>query len=130
MRFNPRAPRGARPGGIAEDNPYREFQSTRPTWGATVTTLKAKAESTFQSTRPTWGATLCKLHGDSHQGFQSTRPTWGATAYTLHYYRITCGFNPRAPRGARPPGEVNIIDAGMFQSTRPTWGATGCNDSA
>ena len=34
------------------------------------------------------------------------------------------GFNPRAPRGARPMMATQQSLMAMFQSTRPTWGAT------
>ncbi len=34
------------------------------------------------------------------------------------------GFNPRAPRGARPPKTSVPSSYTLFQSTRPAWGAT------
>ena len=36
LDFNPRAPRGARRGGLTLNDTKQTFQSTRPAWGATV----------------------------------------------------------------------------------------------
>ena len=36
----------------------RLFQSTHPSWGATVTALMMLRVSIFQSTHPSWGATV------------------------------------------------------------------------
>ncbi len=99
------------------------FQSTHPTWGATVRLYLDKRAAKFQSTHPTWGATW--LAGDDqavervsihapHVGcdlaigsgvaslmFQSTHPTWGATADIVILGRSRVRFNPRTPRGVR-----------------------------
>ena len=55
------------------------FQSTRPTWGATLGYRLNNPGNLFQSTRPTWGATLGSNLVAPWHLFQSTRPTWGAT---------------------------------------------------
>ena len=99
------------------------FQSTRPTWGATVPDSLPERQELFQSTRPTWGATQWRRYPARDAAFQSTRPTWGATPIyhsteqrsevSIHAphvgrdrlpatYAARFGrFNPRAPRGAR-----------------------------
>ena len=123
--FNPRAPCGARQRQPRKARLPREFQSTRPVWGATriyalisslcsfqstrpvwgatIRLLPAvTALSTFQSTRPVWGATNDIRSPDAPQVFQSTRPVWGATASPAVYSLPMVHFNPRAPCGARP----------------------------
>src|ERR1017187_2966912 len=100
----------------------------------------------FQSTRPTRGATSRHPNPASPVMFQSTRPTRGATYWRRAMRPAHACFNPRAPRGARPLGEltttrtyvsIHAPHAGrdaiveefndlstVFQSTRPTRGAT------
>ena len=145
--FNPRAPRGARHAWRAFDAPDAEFQSTRPTWGATSFLDKQKSGAQFQSTRPTWGATWKHSGGKRHQpGFNPRAPRGARPAGVTRRQTVERGFNPRAPRGARPrtlpssggtpcfnpraPRGARLrIDPLFkpyrpFQSTRPTWGAT------
>ena len=56
--FNPRAPCGARRSLSVIIKPSKGFQSTRPVWGATVSTqADISRANLFQSTRPVWGAT-------------------------------------------------------------------------
>ena len=56
------APRMGRDFLIYYNHQKKEFQSTRPVWGATDTQQPtAGLSSVFQSTRPVWGATA-KLH--------------------------------------------------------------------
>ena len=56
--------------------------------------------------------------------FQSTRPARGATGTNVASSTIAGGFNPRAPRGARPTAPGLSDTAILFQSTRPARGAT------
>jgi len=130
--FNPRAPRGARLQAGGARHGDAQFQSTRPTWGATTSRRCATwrcpisihaphvgrdhrkidimpRNARFQSTRPTWGATTPALRGCSRSTFQSTRPTWGATPPPSLTTMTYLNFNPRAPRGARP--QSSTIDA-------------------
>ena len=80
------------------------------------------------------------------KSFQSTRPARGATSgacsvsyvtvVSIHAPRagrdknipiassVETGFNPRAPRGARPSELGRFCEFGSFQSTRPARGAT------
>ena len=64
--FNPRAPCGARPSMVCfAFSITREFQSTRPVWGATgCRSCRVIIECSFQSTRPVWGATICSTSLD------------------------------------------------------------------
>jgi len=145
--FNPRAPRGARPNNGDGCRFNSVFQSTRPARGATLRHRRTAACSAVSIhapragrdlSSPLFAAIICK--------FQSTRPARGAT-HPEHQHRspryvsihapragrdalfcpsrnICTGFNPRAPRGARPGIEVHDEAGLMFQSTRPARGAT------
>ena len=62
--FNPRAPRGARRTAVPIRRSVWRFQSTRPAWGATMTSIGLIRQLQFQSTRPAWGAT--KRHGSEY----------------------------------------------------------------
>ena len=100
--FNPRSPRGERPGlslrcpVISDFNPRSpRGERLRP---VRITRLIAK----FQSTLPAWGAT-----------FISTVPS-----------TIVCYFNPRSPRGERLLLTPKKQGHSLFQSTLPAWGAT------
>ena len=55
----------------------------------------------FQSTRPTRGATTKSGSSNRYTVFQSTRPTRGATIIIKFCLCVKTNFNPRAPRGAR-----------------------------
>ena len=123
--FNPRAPHGARHTSSERVSDRTQFQSTRPSRGATSSSRLWSAICTlfqstrpsrgatfrscfllimlakFQSTRPSRGATNTTPFSVKSFQFQSTRPSRGATLrfqrlYAAHHY-----FNPRAPHGAR-----------------------------
>src|SRR5207244_4222905 len=102
LRFNPRAPRGARP----RPDPVRaspgEFQSTRPTRGATAW---------LPSRLPGAGVSIHAPHA-GRDGTPAARQ--GSR------WRLT----PRAPRGARHVSYMHADAVYSFQSTRPTRGAT------
>ncbi len=123
-RFNPRAPRGARPCSPSLLSLRVSFNPRAPRGARQAQDNHGLVDNVFQSTRPTRGATfflvllVLDLHvsihaphagrddGDDHQQhaqveFQSTRPTRGATR--------NVASSPSGPE---------------FQSTRPTRGAT------
>ena len=148
--FNPRAPRGARPFQVSPAYRSPEFQSTRPSRGATVEKEPALFKlSIFQSTRPSRGATSYilahletvpisihaplagrdPLHGavDQHRRnkFQSTRPSRGATAWAVDIVgesRISI-HAPLAGRDYLPP---RVLDAGGDFNPRAPRGARLC----
>ena len=101
--FNPRAPRGARPPSQATLSRCARFQSTRPSWGATLRHAGAGAHNqNFNPRAPRGARHLLRRLQYVVRTFQSTRPSWGATLTTQHENMIRKNFNPRAPRGARP----------------------------
>ena len=81
----------------------REFQSTRPVWGATIRQRAQDEQRTISIHAPRVGRDCYELaEGWDEPVFQSTRPVWGATRPHL------------------APLSVCL----EFQSTRPVWGAT------
>ena len=146
--FNPRAPCGARPGGMLTSSTVGIFQSTRPMRGATQSwQLCCLAGSNFNPRAPCGarraptsrrssrrlnfnprapcGARHTGIAGfDAESIFQSTRPMRGATSslYQQDWWREY--FNPRAPCGARLFSNDKAIMGFAFQSTRPMRGAT------
>ena len=102
MDFNPRAPRGARRGLRLAIPILAKFQSTRPAWGATVSTrFKVRSER-------------ISIHA----------PRVGRDSDELDVICYSEYFNPRAPRGARRMDAPAERRRNGFQSTRPAWGAT------
>ena len=124
MDFNPRPPRGGRH--RVNDRPdfLERFQSTPPARGATSAQTAPTPEPTFQSTPPARGATslgigmtysiLISIHAPREGGDNQQIDPCG-----LHGY-----FNPRPPRGGRPPFLFTMPGNGGFQSTPPARGAT------
>ena len=106
--FNPRAPRGARRHLLQQRGEVVQFQSTRPARGATATSQTVPRLS------------ICCFNPRARAGrdVQEERDAEGER-----------GFNPRAPRGARPVtgNRIRSTDVRItvkFQSTRPARGAT------
>ncbi len=90
-----------------------------------ITASPASAAGEFQSTRPSRGATRFRpSRAKRKRGFQSTRPSRGATLSPVSPLACSSGFNPRAPRGARPVPLCGTARVYLFQSTRPSRGAT------
>ena len=129
----------------------RQFQSTRPVWGATCFAIFGWILFEFQSTRPVWGATFRNIadyykvqvsihaprvgrdcHGHrwrQQRGGFNPRAPCGARRYLSGACPPTQCFNPRAPCGARHHGMHNSFHDNGFQSTRPVWGATKSEQS-
>ena len=124
-RFNPRAPRGARHGfpvsrwfGVA-------FQSTRPARGATCRDRRVVQHIRVSIHAPRAGRDCEYLPGSALHGVSIHAPRAGRDLCRRWLARRLHGFNPRAPRGARPLAPVVKFGAPVFQSTRPARGATG-----
>ena len=96
--FNPRAPRGARPDPHRPGHPAgADFNPRAPRGARLFAAAVVVVAAQFQSTRPSRGATDVVLPHGQGELFQSTRPSRGATAkvhklcYTL--LRKKKGFN-------------------------------------
>ena len=100
----------------------------------------------FQSTRPVWGATGAVYERQQSRDVSIHAPRVGRDERSVVPFVSPCGFNPRAPCGARLEIAMTIISVECFnprapcgarptslhggdiprwfQSTRPVWGAT------
>ena len=101
--FNPRSPRGERPG----------------------IPRTSKKAGIFQPTLPAWGATRVMMDVTLYQLFQPTLPAWGATGSSMTDATYNENFNPRSPRGERREHMIAPPMTSLFQPTLPAWGATG-----
>ena len=147
--FNPRTHRGVRPGSSNFHNFFYIFQSTHPSWGATLRFQDSWCRnhisihapivgcdnqdscmytniSLFQSTHPSWGATFAPVFKCSVLIlFQSTHPSWGATCSTCTQSINICIFQSTHPSwGATSVTPFKLSSSALFQSTHPSWGAT------
>ena len=102
--FNPRTHRGVRPFlNVNDPSRLTIFQSTHPSWGATVTwSVSTSVKASFQSTHPSWGATTKLLH--------SPMPS----SISIHAPIVGCDTQADTTDPICTP----------FQSTHPSWGAT------
>ena len=82
------------------------FQSTLPTWGATVIVNHNWFScALFQSTLPTWGATQCSCVCYLSGAVSIHAPHVGSDTTSANRILIICCFNPRSPRGERQSSE-------------------------
>ena len=102
----------------------RQFQSTRPVWGATCFAIFGWILFEFQSTRPVWGATFRNIADYYKVQVSIHAPRVGRDSLRMYPIRRARRFNPRAPCGARRGADRPRNRAAEFQSTRPVWGAT------
>ena len=124
-RFNPRAPRGARRGrkttgckACTSFNPRAPRGARRHCHGSSL------AGPGFQSTRPSRGATVRAEAERRKKPVSIHAPLAGRDESGYHMFGAYTGFNPRAPRGARPRPPRLSCRGNWFQSTRPSRGAT------
>ena len=100
-RFNPRAPRGARPEMRRREHSTEVVSIHAPRVGRDENSHGIRRSSkSFQSTRPAWGATSGQWHLKPSLWFQSTRPAWGATAHEFSH-RAEPIVSIHAPRVGR-----------------------------
>ena len=123
--FNPRSPRGERQWFICSLPPEGLFQSTLPAWGATIAALAAKRARVISIHAPRVGSDrACRARASCRRYFnprspRGERPPGSCTSSPPKSY-----FNPRSPRGER---QLRCRMQGRlrrFQSTLPAWGAT------
>ena len=122
--FNPRSPRGERPGFEIAASATEPFQSTLPARGATVSQLPpsltfsnfnprsprgerhctralAARANAFQSTLPARGATGRGCIGAREVCISIHAPREGSDPSRIMYHPFFSNFNPRSPRGER-----------------------------
>ncbi len=145
--FNPRTPRGVRLSAVLKSTGRGEFQSTHPARGATLRSTSVTGTPLHFNPRTPRGVRHDRdINADGTVKFQSTHPARGATPtlsltflltlISIHAPREGCDsslhggfskllyFNPRTPRGVRPPQIPRLRDCVPFQSTHPARGAT------
>ena len=147
--FNPRTHRGVRPIKFKDIERTEDISIHAPIVGCDWAWADGSSSNPrFQSTHPSWGATLMRcLACFNPFKFQSTHPSWGATGVikwlilqlmnfnprthrgvrrnnTLLKAMSNTNFNPRTHRGVRRPNCALFNIAPTFQSTHPSWGAT------
>ena len=102
IRFNPRAPCGARHFVGAAYSQGFSFNPRAPCGARHSDALSKMSKSVFQSTRPVWGATFRNVSTVEWMAFQSTRPVWGATS--IHSCSSVINkVSIHAPRVGRDP---------------------------
>jgi len=122
--FNPRAPRGARPPTTSATSATGPFQSTRPARGATCIGIVARNLVSVSIHAPRAGRDFpSSVRAGAGRGFNPRAPR-GARPPAPDFLEIRRCFNPRAPRGARPVAHLTALVDYEFQSTRPARGAT------
>ena len=125
------------------------FQSTHPSWGATMPQFIIRVSPSlisihapivgcdiFQLPEP-YGYFLISIHApivgcdwynslivNGFLQFQSTHPSWGATISFAPAFENVTNFNPRTHRGVRHFEDETYSVVVWFQSTHPSWGAT------
>ena len=124
-----------------------QFQSTRPSRGATSCFEQSFEEATISIHAPLAGRDVVRAAVGFGPGDFNPRAPRGARlgsherTFGCHFYfnpraprgarqrwimrgRIMRNFNPRAPRGARRHSSFRSASISLFQSTRPSRGAT------
>ena len=101
-RFNPRPPRGGRPGDARGVLPAGSVSIRAPLAGGDGKARYTLIPESVSIRAPLAGGDLCGERGRGHR--------WS--------------FNPRPPRGGRPFGTRSSLVDGLFQSAPPSRGAT------
>ena len=101
-----------------------QFQSTCPARGTTVQQDKYTPDQTFQSTCPARGTTIYLFADSGSVTISIHVPREGHDINKHRAISTHSNFNPRAPRGARPPLLQQGRDNLKFQSTCPARGTT------
>ena len=81
----------------------------------------------FQSTHPSWGATLAYLQAIGRKRDFNPRTHRGVRPARPEEMRRDSDFNPRTHRGVRHLFQWLSMTNVLFQSTHPSWGATRAN---
>ncbi len=103
--FNPRSPRGERPSTLAVDSCPVIVSIHAPRVGSDHDRYRAALRARVSIHAPRVGSDDGKrLPMADKTKFQSTLPAWGATSLVSTNSPSGNCFNPRSPRGERPPG--------------------------
>ena len=100
----------------------KEFQSTPPARGATYKYRYHIFTISFQSTPPARGATLVYFLQAPIQGISIHAPREGGDRMTTPLILKRLDFNPRPPRGGRPPCQGTQTETHHFNPRPPRGG--------
>ena len=103
FNFNPRPPRGGRHLVGLVGKASSIFQSTPPARGATMRVSIFLTPSRFQSTPPARGATFSRYKFPHLLMISIHAPREGGDTNSISIEMCCSDFNPRPPRGGRPP---------------------------
>ena len=101
------------------------FQSTHPSWGATIL-FNAPSLAPLDFNPRTHRGVRPEQVSSSHYQVLNFNPRThrGVRLHAIIYDLQHENFNPRTHRGVRPKARRQIIIRRIFQSTHPSWGAT------
>ena len=100
--FNPRTHRGVRHKSNFATHVPSSFQSTHPSWGATIFFIRqCQKRLLFQSTHPSWGATFHVLLQLPTLAISIHAPIVGCDLFPTSLLSKISYFNPRTHRGVR-----------------------------
>ena len=124
--FNPRAPCGARRGKRADDGGIDCISIHAPRVGRDEVVLLIYSICViFQSTRPVWGATMSTESLRKRTKNFNPRAPCGARRLCRHQLQPRNAISIHAPRVGRDAWATRVnFNCSIFQSTRPVWGAT------
>ena len=123
--FNPRSPRGERPEPAVHERAGAGISIHAPLAGSDAYILVfPDGKYLFQSTLPSRGATWVSAILRVERAISIHAPLAGSDPPGLSGVPQLGNFNPRSPRGERPPDWDLAGKAVEFQSTLPSRGAT------
>ena len=101
--FNPRPPRGGRPWSSATMQTAANFNPRPPRGGRQAVQNDDAYYEEFQSTPPARGATIVPCVLEQNEFISIHAPREGGDPLSAPWMRGRSHFNPRPPRGGRPP---------------------------
>ncbi len=123
--FNPRTPRGVRHGRPALHPHLQHFNPRTPRGVRRILEVYTARGGGISIHAPREGCDRARVRTRAHSIlFQSTHPARGATGHERRRFGEMAYFNPRTPRGVRPPSGCSTSRCCSFQSTHPARGAT------
>ncbi len=123
-RFNPRRPRGRRRPALVPSMRVCAFQSAPPAWAATRCHSSTAVVGAVSIRAARVGGDLLRYPKNAPSRVSIRAARVGGDQ--PHPLRLPCGrsFNPRRPRGRRPPSSIRPTGKMWFQSAPPAWAAT------
>ena len=115
--FNPRPPRGGRPGLSGSSSVSKYFNPRPPRGGRLTCSFQPLMRSVFQSTPSARRATAAYKAADAAEKISIHALREEGDAVLVPPFFRRCNFNPRPPRGGRPAQSAQQRRTHRFQST-------------